>query len=510
MRSASETGESNVDIQADPGTNSLIITAPQDELQNILAVIRQLDIRRAQVLVEAVIAEITEDNTREFGINFLLDGSDKDVPIGFSNLGGGTDSVLGIAGALSAGTAPASLGAGLSLALGRFDTGEIDFGFLVRAIASDADNNILSTPSILTLDNEEAEIIVGQNVPFVTGTQLSANNDNPFQTIERQDIGLTLRVTPQINDGNTIRMNLEQEVSNIVPTATTGAADIITSLRSIRTTVLVEDGQTIVLGGLIDDQFSDVEERVPLLGDIPFFGRLFRFQTTTKNKRNLMIFLHPVILRDSETADQYSNSKYNSLRSQQSLLRQEKKGSVRKEKGTLPKLKLFFQGQEVDGPLTRLELPELDSTTSPERLAAASTSGSIIVGDGTLNTSASSPISEIAAVATETELDRSTAALVEEQPATVAESAVVAPASVAPTEDVALNTEAELADVEVKAALPVANEALVTSVLQAKPIEDEVVQAIAVDTSVTPQADLTETAVIVTEPAPQAEPVEAT
>ena len=173
-RSAAETGESNVDIQADPNTNSLIITAPPDEMQNILAVIRQLDIRRAQVLVEAVIAEITEDNTREFGINFLLDGSANDVPVGFSNLGDATSGALGIAGALSTGAVPPSLGNGVSLALGRFGTGDVDFGFLVRAIASDADNNILSTPSVMTLDNEEAEIIVGQNVPFVTGTQLSA------------------------------------------------------------------------------------------------------------------------------------------------------------------------------------------------------------------------------------------------------------------------------------------------------------------------------------------------
>ena len=159
-------------------------------MQNILAVIRQLDIRRAQVLVEAVIAEITEDNTREFGINFLLDGSDNEAPIGFTNLGGATDGALGIAGSIATTGVPSSLGAGLSLALGRFGSGEIDFGFLVRAIASDADNNILSTPSIVTLDNEEAEIVVGANVPFVTGQQLSTNNDNPFQTIERRDVGI--------------------------------------------------------------------------------------------------------------------------------------------------------------------------------------------------------------------------------------------------------------------------------------------------------------------------------
>ena len=354
-RSAADSGESNVDIQADPNTNSLIITAPPDEMQNILAVIRQLDIRRAQVLVEAVIAEITEDNTREFGINFLLDGSDKDVPVGFSNLGDATSGALNIAGALNNGTPPSSLGNGISLALGRFGSGEIDFGFLVRAIASDADNNILSTPSLMTLDNEEAEIIVGSNVPFVTGTQLSANNNNPFQTIERRDIGLTLKVKPQINDGNSIKMELEQEVSDVNTTALTGASDITTSVRSIKTTVLVEDGQTLVLGGLIDDQITDVEEKVPLLGDIPILGRLFRYRSTQKSKQNLMIFLHPVIIRDGDTATQFSNSKYNFLRSQQTLYRQEKDNSIRDEEDLLPELRLFYKGQPIDSPLTRFD-----------------------------------------------------------------------------------------------------------------------------------------------------------
>ena len=366
-RSSSDLGTSNVDIQADANTNSLIITAPADEMQNILAVIRQLDIRRAQVLVEAVIAEITEDNTREFGINFLIDGSAKDVPVGYSNLGGATEGALGIAGAARAGTLPSSLGSGISLALGRFGSGEIDFGFLVRAIASDADNNILSTPSLMTLDNEEAEIVVGSNVPFVTGQQLSANNDNPFQTIERQDIGLTLKVKPQINEGNTIKMVLEQVVSDVNTTSLTGAADIITSKRSIKTTVLVEDGQTLVLGGLIDDKITDVEEKVPLLGDIPLLGNLFRYRSTQKSKQNLRIFLHTVIMRESDTASQYSNSKYKSLRSQQTIYRQEKDRALQKDKPSLPELKLFFDGQEIDSPLTNFEKDETPLT----KLAAA-------------------------------------------------------------------------------------------------------------------------------------------
>ena len=389
-RSAAETGESSVDIQADPNTNALIITAPPDEMQNILAVIRQLDIRRAQVLVEAVIAEITEDNTREFGINFLLDGSDNDAPIGFTNLGGATDGALGIAGSIATTGVPSSLGAGLSLALGRFASGEIDFGFLVRAIASDADNNILSTPSIVTLDNEEAEIVVGANVPFVTGQQLSTNNDNPFQTIERRDVGLTLKVKPQINDGNTIKMELEQEVSSVSPTALTGASDITTSTRQLKTTVLVDDGQTLVLGGLIDDQISDVIEKVPLLGDIPFLGRLFRFNSTTKTKQNLMIFLHPVILRDADTASDFSNSKYNSLRSRQLLYQQQKDESVTKDPQELPEIKLYFDGKSVDGPLTQYESPGFESPSEPLQLTDLS-KGTIVKAGGGAPIAAASP-----------------------------------------------------------------------------------------------------------------------
>jgi len=415
-RSAAETGESSVDIQADPNTNALIITAPPDEMQNILAVIRQLDIRRAQVLVEAVIAEITEDNTREFGINFLLDGSDNEAPIGFTNLGGATEGALGIAGSIATTGVPSSLGAGLSLALGRFGSGEIDFGFLVRAIASDADNNILSTPSIVTLDNEEAEIVVGANVPFVTGQQLSTNNDNPFQTIERRDVGITLKVKPQINDGNTIKMELEQEVSSVSPTALTGASDITTSTRQLKTTVLVDDGQTLVLGGLIDDQISDVVEKVPLLGDIPFLGRLFRFNSTTKTKQNLMIFLHPVILRDAETASDFSNSKYNSQRSRQLLYRQQEDESITKDPQELPEIKLYFDGKSVDGPLTQFDSPGFESPSEPLQLTDLSKGTIVKTGGETLITAASPAKTDIDKVVAAYNAEKAEQVLAEYQP----------------------------------------------------------------------------------------------
>ena len=308
-RATQDTETANVDIQADEDTNALIITAPPDEMRSILAVIEQLDIRRAQVLVEAIIAELSENNSNALGVNFIVDGTNNNRPAAYTNLGNATQQLATAAAAAQAGSA-ASLGSGLSLAAGRFGTSGVDFGFLLSAIASDSDNNILSTPTLVTMDNQEAEIVVGQNVPFVTGTQLSSANNNPFQTIERQDIGISLKVKPQINEGDNIKMEIEQEVSDVSSTSVTGASDITTNKRSIKTTVLVEDGQTLVLGGLIDDQISDTHDKVPMLGDIPLLGGLFRYRTTTKSKRNLMVFLHPTILRDVNTADYYSRSKY--------------------------------------------------------------------------------------------------------------------------------------------------------------------------------------------------------
>jgi len=288
-----------------------------------------------------VIAEVSEDNIRELGINFLVNGFDSGGPVGLSNLDGASGRLLGNIAANEAGL-PAALDSGTTFALGNFASGNIDFGLLFNAIASDADNNILSTPTIVTLDNEEAEIVVGTNVPFITGQQLSTNNDNPFQTIERQDVGLRLKVKPQINEGDTIKLELEQEVSSVNATSLAGAADITTSTRSINTTVLVEDGQTLVLGGLNDDVVTDVVEKVPLLGDIPVVGRLFQYKSKTKSKTNLMIFLHPVILRDAETADRVSSSKYGELRNRRMLAEKlkDKKSSVRDDQ-KIPEIKLF-------------------------------------------------------------------------------------------------------------------------------------------------------------------------
>ena len=334
-----------VDIQADEDTNALIITAPPDEMRSILAVIEQLDIRRAQVLVEAIIAELTTSNSAQLGVNFAVNGTDSDRPAAFTNLGGATQALIG-----TIASQGASLGGGLTAALGRFGGGGTDFAVLLSAIASDTDNNILSTPTLVTMDNQEAEIIVGQNVPFVTGTQLSSSNDNPFTTIERQDVGISLKVKPQINEGDNIKMEIEQDVSDVSNTAVTGASDIVTNNRTIRTTVVVEDGQTLVLGGLLEDSANDTRDKIPFLGDIPLLGGLFRFRTTGKSKRNLMVFLHPTILRDPETADFYSREKYDDFRASLNSTRLDLFGQDELATGSrpeLPELHMYFEGKRV-------------------------------------------------------------------------------------------------------------------------------------------------------------------
>ena len=307
------------DIQADDDTNALIITADLNTLKSLKSVIRQLDIRRAQVLIEAIIAEITASEGRELGIGLAADGSqsnDQNIPLGMSNFGG-IGGILAAAGGLI--TDPSTLiTPGLTLGAGTTSSSGARYALLLRALATNDASNILSTPSIVTLDNEEAEIIVGENVPFVTGSFTSAGSTdpaNPFQTIERQDVGLSLKVTPQVNEGDTIKLDLEQETSSVIPgSEVTG---ISTRKRSIRTSVLVDDGGILVLGGLITETVTEGESKVPLLGDIPLLGALFRSTSSGKSKQNLMVFLRPSILRDDTDAAYVTNEKYNYLRSLQ-------------------------------------------------------------------------------------------------------------------------------------------------------------------------------------------------
>lgn len=318
-----------VDIQADSATNALVITGQPDDMQAIKAVISQLDIRRAQVLVEAAIAEISSDRVAELGVQWIIDGREDGSIVGFTNFDNASFNGLSIsqlAQSIATETLPVPFPTGAAIALGSTDS-SIKFAALISALASDSDTNVLSTPTLVTLDNEEAEIIVGQNVPFVTGTFTTNTGGgtavgNPFQTIERQDVGLTLRVKPQINEGNAVQMEITQEVSQVVPTVLSAIQGPTTNKRAIRTNVLVEDGQILVLGGLIDDTLNEIEQKVPGLGDIPLLGNLFRYRQTVKGKRNLMVFLHPIILRDGREGTLRSNAKYSYIREQQLTARQ--------------------------------------------------------------------------------------------------------------------------------------------------------------------------------------------
>jgi len=328
----------NAIIQADEETNALIITADPNTLKNLKAVIRQLDIRRAQVLIEAIIAEITTSNDKEIGVGIAVDGSQKTdgaLPVGLSNFAGIGDLLLSTIG----GTTPTSLPGGLSFGIGDERSNGVRYGMLLRALQTDQNTNILSTPNIVTLDNEEAELIVGQNLPFVTGSFTgtgSTDPANPFQTIERQDVGLTLKVTPQINEGDTVKLVLEQETSSVIPG--TVELGIATRKRSIKTSVLVDDGGILILGGLIQEEVTDTESKVPLLGDIPLLGALFRSQDTTKSKQNLMVFLRPSILRDHKDATFVTNEKYNYLRGLESEAYDEENESFGLLKGAEPRL----------------------------------------------------------------------------------------------------------------------------------------------------------------------------
>jgi general secretion pathway protein D len=293
-------------IQADPTTNTLIITASEPVYRNLRMVIEQLDVRRAQVYVESLIVEVSSDTAAELGIQWLgisgNDGSDVRVGAGTAFSAGGNNLFTQAATAAAGGTL---LPPGNGLTLGIFRQlagGRFGLGVLARALESSGNANILSVPNLITLDNEEARIIVGQNVPFITGQYTTAASGgaagvNPFQTVERKDIGLALRVRPQISEGGTVKMQIYQEVSSIDPN-TTSTAGIITNKRSIESNVLVDDGQTIVLGGLIQDNASGGVEKVPGLGDLPFVGGLFRYQNRSSRKTNLIVFIRPTVIRD--------------------------------------------------------------------------------------------------------------------------------------------------------------------------------------------------------------------
>lgn len=300
-------------VQADVATNALIVTAPEAVFNNIKAVVEKLDVRRAQVLVEALIAEVSADKAAEFGIQWMsLSGLDKS---GTNLIGGfGNSSSSSNIGVIAANPAGAAKGFNLGLVDGTVTIPGIDdpianLGLLARALETNANANILSTPTLLALDNEEAKISIGANVPFQTGQyQITGSTASPFQTIERKDVGLTLKVKPQISEGGAVRLQIYQEVSKLRSSDNVTLAT--TDKRSLESTVLVDDGQIVVLGGLIEDAQQDIEDKVPVLGDIPWLGHLFRYDTRKQTKTNLMVFLRPVIVRDAKGAAAVTHPRY--------------------------------------------------------------------------------------------------------------------------------------------------------------------------------------------------------
>jgi general secretion pathway protein D len=307
-------------IQADPATNALIITAPEPQYRQLRAVIDQLDSRRAQVYVESLIAEVNADKAAEFGIQWQGPlGKSGNSLIGLlgTNFGSGGSNIFNLAAGTPGTVAP---GTGLNFGVAAQKNGVYFLGFLARFLQSTGEGNVLSTPNLLTLDNEEAKIVIGQNVPFVTGqftnTGSGGNNGsvNPFQTIERKDVGLTLRVKPQISENGTIKMTIFQEVSSVLASSVNSTSGLITNKRTIESTVLVDDGAIVVLGGLLQDEYAGNEEKVPGLGDVPIFGNLFKSETRNRKKTNLMVFLRPVVMRDSRETSSLALDRYELMR----------------------------------------------------------------------------------------------------------------------------------------------------------------------------------------------------
>ncbi|MGL4230020.1 MAG: type II secretion system secretin GspD [Casimicrobium sp.] len=311
-------------VYADAATNSLVISAPTATYNNLRSVIEQLDVRRAQVFIEALIVEVQADKAAEFGIQWqVLDGLAKSNTQGFGGTNfGTTGNILGVA------ADPTTAGRGLNVGLvqGAIQIGKnqyFNLGLLARALQNDSSANVLSMPTLLALDNEEARFSGGQNVPFLTGQYASTGNNNsvtPFNTVERRDVGLTLKVKPLITEGGSIRMQLYQEVSNIIESAAVAQGLGSVNKRVLESSVLADDGQIIVLGGLLQEGFTNSSDKVPVLGDAPFIGNLFRTDSRKRTKTNLMIFLRPTVLRDAAKTNTLSNERYRAIGAEQQAI----------------------------------------------------------------------------------------------------------------------------------------------------------------------------------------------
>jgi general secretion pathway protein D len=310
----------NVNVWADNQTNAIIINAPPKMMRSLMTIVDKLDIRRPQVMIEAIIVEVIADKSSDLGVTWAVDGSGDNALVGVTNFPPGPG-VVQLAGAISSGgdgvTDPSSLiGGGITLGIGRIADSGTNFAAILNALQGDANTNIISTPTLVTTDNEEASLNVGQEVPFVTGSYSNtggAGGINPFQTVTRQQVGVKLVITPQINDGDSLLLKISQEISNIA-SSSEGAVDLVTNQRIIETTVIVEDGAILVLGGLLEDVLRESDQRVPILGSIPVLGALFRSRSTDKVKTNLMVFIRPKILRNSSQMAFETDAKYNSIR----------------------------------------------------------------------------------------------------------------------------------------------------------------------------------------------------
>ncbi|SGZ00065.1 type II secretion system secretin GspD [Moritella viscosa] len=371
--------KSNLGIEAHEDTNALVITAQPDVMRTLEQVISQLDIRRAQVLVEAIIVEISEGDGIDFGIQWATAAggtqynNGKQVSLGA--LGGGiydaqdkitttihTDPATGKKTTTESKTSgdtsalASALGGVNGMILGVMN-GSKSFGAIIQAAAKDSNSNILATPSIMTLDNQEATFIVGEEVPVITGSSTGSDNKNPFQTVERQEVGIKLKVTPQINEGDAVQLTIEQEVSHVLGST---AVDVTFAKRQVNTTILADSGQTIVIGGLLDEKVTESISKVPWLGDIPWIGNLFKSTSSSTSKRNLMIFIKPTIIRDNASIRGISNRKYSLMRANQ-LLQQEKGVALMPftDVPVLPK----FDEERIISPAVRKYLEEQDNQT---------------------------------------------------------------------------------------------------------------------------------------------------
>jgi len=360
-------------VQADPATNALIITAPEPMYKQLRVLIDQLDSRRAQVYIESMIVEVSGDDAANFGLQWqglLGKNGDSNGLVAGTNFG--TKGNLLTIDAAQAGGSAASLTLGEGLNIGWITkiAGTYGLAAIANILQSRANTNIVSTPNLITLDNEEAKIIVGSNVPFITGqfTNTGTATTSPFQTIERKDVGITLRIKPQIGEGGTVRMVIFQESSSLSTAVAPGTSNAgpSTNKRSIESTVVVDDGQILVLGGLIEDKYTDNRSKVPLLGDIPYLGALFRNETRSKTRTNLMVFLRPIIMRDAVTSNKVSLDRYDLIRAEQK--EGQPKATLVLPIGTAPVLPPL---RGLEDSVTPLSVPPAERPGSPASAASA-------------------------------------------------------------------------------------------------------------------------------------------